>query len=135
MVLDAGILIGILEERDKHHRQAVESVARIADSGHPLVASALTLSEALVRPSKVGFDAMEMARSRIMGLANVKIVAVGVELATRIADIRAHELALKSPDAVVVATARSIGARQILTTDDRLARIDEAITPEQFLRG
>lgn len=134
VVLDAGVLIGLLEREDGHHHDAVESLARIADKGHELVASALTLSEALVRPARIGFDQVDRARATIVGVANVRVVDVNTDLAVRIAEIRAKEASLKTPDAVVVATARSIGANQILTTDERLARIGEAITPEEYLR-
>lgn len=97
--------------------------------------SAVTLSEVLVSPTRRGAQFRDDVKYSITEFVGVSVVDVDERMAEQIAQVRAAERSLSTPDAAVVATARSIGASQILTTDDRLARIDEAITPKQFLNG
>lgn len=125
----------MLNDQDDHHLQSVEALKRLVNSGASLAMSAVTLSEVLVSPTRRGVQFRDDVKYSITELVGVSVVDVDERMAEQIAQVRAAERSLSTPDAAVVATARSIGASQILTTDDRLARVDEAITPKQFLRS
>jgi predicted nucleic acid-binding protein len=60
-VLDAGVLISHLDSEDPHHTDSVCALAGLADAGERFTASALTISEALVRPASESEAAMDAA--------------------------------------------------------------------------
>lgn len=134
-VLDAGVLIGVFDRQDAHHQEARVAVRRLVQEGEPLVVSAVTFAESLVVPARQGRAGLTRASMSIRSLPGLQVYAVGVDVAHQLAAIRAEIPTLKLPDAAVVATARSLGAQRILTTDRRLARQPEATTPRTFLRS
>lgn len=133
VVIDAGIMIGLLDGDDAHHEDSVDALKWLADRGHSLVTSSLTLAEALVKPSKLGSDAAAAAREAIVSYIGVAVLAIDESLALQIAEVRAHQPKLKIPDAVVVASARAVGASRVLTTDHQLAKLESCVTPAQLI--
>lgn len=107
---------------------------RIAEAESPLVTSTVALSEALVAPARAGFASLQLARRSIRNDAGVEVVPVDEAVALDAAILRAGHGSLKTPDSLVVSTARILGGFAV-TTDHRLARLDEAVTVEQFLAG
>lgn len=132
VVLDAGVLIAYLDEVDAHHDSVVAALQRVEESTK-FISSSVSLSEALVAPAREGLDAVERALFSIKALADVEIRSMDEATAISVAAIRAKHPSLKTPDAVVIATARVGGSQFALTTDLRLARVDEAVTVREFL--
>ena len=74
------------------------------------------MAEALVGPSRAGPDAVAVVRRLIERLA-MRVVALDGDIAEAAASIRAHHRSVKLPDALVIATARHVGADRLVTTD------------------
>lgn len=119
LILDASVLIGLLDTEDKHHERAVDEVEEADRAGRQLLAPASAYSETLVAFARI--KRLQDAREAI---ANMGILVVPLTGATaeRAAELRARHAALRLPDALVLATAQE-RAGTLLSYDDRLARI------------
>ena len=119
LILDASVLIGLLDIADAHHEQAVEQVEAADRDGVALLAPATAYSEALVAFARAARTADAREAIAAMGIT---VVATSQAVGERAAEIRAKHDRLRLPDAIVLATARELRAR-LLTYDDNLARI------------
>jgi predicted nucleic acid-binding protein len=122
VILDASVLIGLLDTADAHHERAVTDVENADHAGHTLIAPASAYSETLVA----------FARARRLGDARASIAAMGIQIAPltaamaeRAAELRAGRRRLRLPDAMLVACALEIGG-ELLTYDDRLPSVADA---------
>ncbi|HET7388384.1 MAG TPA: PIN domain-containing protein [Nocardioidaceae bacterium] len=124
LILDASVLIALLDRADPHYARAVEEVEAADQDGDDLVAPASAYSEALVA----------FAREARVDDAREAIVAMGIEVAPldagtaeKAAALRARHDRLRLPDAMVLATAQQLGGR-MLSYDQRLQRsaVDQA---------
>ncbi|GAA1851643.1 type II toxin-antitoxin system VapC family toxin [Microbacterium koreense] len=115
IVLDASIVIALLDADDTHH--SVASALLLEHLSEPLAITALTLTEVLVHPAKTGVAETINAHVRALG---VTVLPVGAEDALTLARTRA-ETRLRMPDAVVVHAAEAAGAA-LATADVGLAR-------------
>jgi predicted nucleic acid-binding protein len=118
LILDASVLIGLLDSADVHHERAVSDVETADQGGHSLIAPASAYSEALVAFSRAGLLAEARGSIAAMG---IEVAPLTARMAERAADLRAGQRQLRLPDAMVVACAREVGGN-LLTYDDRLAR-------------
>jgi predicted nucleic acid-binding protein len=119
LVLDASVLIGLLDDRDAHHARAVDDVERADRAGRQLLAPASAYSEALVAFARAG--RLTEARDAIgaMGITVDPLTATTAELA---ATLRAAHDSLRLPDAVVLASAEAHGA-ELLSYDELLRQL------------
>jgi predicted nucleic acid-binding protein len=118
IVLDASVLIAYLNRRDAHHASAKERLRALVVE--PFAASAVTLGEVLVLPTRSG--RLPAARAALEALQVLEL-PVHPDSGERLAVLRA-ETQLKLPDCCVLLAAEDEGAR-VLTFDDRLARAAE----------
>ena len=114
--LDAGVIIGFLDADDSHHDTARAALSNALDHGDGLFMAASALAECLVGPARRSQQAIELVRTVIDRLP-VSVVDLDKEIATRAAMLRARHRTLKLPDALVLATATTSGADQLITTD------------------
>ncbi len=120
VVLDAGVVIALLERRDAHHEVALAAIAIARGRGDRLLLPASAYSEALVRPSVLGPD-MVLAVDGIVDALPADIVAIDRPIAAMAARLRArYGRSLRLPDALVLATADTSGADLVLSTDTDL---------------
>jgi predicted nucleic acid-binding protein len=119
LILDASVLIGLLDTADAHHSQAVDDVEAADMADEKLLVPASAYSEALV----------SFARARRIRDARDAIAAMGIavtpmtsRIAETAAELRAAHDRLRLPDAIVLATVRDLHAR-LLTYDNVLANI------------
>jgi predicted nucleic acid-binding protein len=116
-VLDAGVVIAILDASDVHHAAAAQAVSVALERGDTFVLPASAYAECLVAPYRRGPEAVATVDSFVDALP------AQVEPATRAtanaaAELRAwHAGALRLPDALIVATALVLGADRVITTD------------------
>ena len=116
-VLDAGVVIAVLDSNDAHHGVARAALRDALDRGDRLTLPASAYAEVMVGPSRTGRDAAATVDAFVDALPAV------VEPATRAiarsaAALRArHGRSLRLPDALVLATADVLGADVVLTTD------------------
>lgn len=114
--LDAGVIIGFLDADDSHHDTARAALSNALDRGDQLFMAASALAECLVGPARRSQQAIELVRTVIDRLP-VSVVDLDTEIATRAAILRSRHRTLKLPDALVIATATTSGADQLITTD------------------
>jgi predicted nucleic acid-binding protein len=117
IVLDAGVLIGVLDRSDVHHGAATEALRRTEESLDRLVLPASALAEILVGPSRRGPEAVAIVDGLLVTLA-IDLVAIDQAIARQAAVLRA-ETRLRLPDALVVASAIVLRADRLLSTDGR----------------
>jgi predicted nucleic acid-binding protein len=116
-VLDAGIIIGVLDANDPHHAAAVSALSRVVEDGDGLAVPASAYAEVLVGPARRGPTARRAVDEFLADLA-AEVEPITRQAAARAAELRAkHATHLKLPDALVVAIAIHLGAKRILTTD------------------
>jgi len=114
--LDAGVIIGFLDADDSHHDAARAALSNALDHGDGLFMAASALAECLVGPARRSQQAIELVR-KVIDRLPVSVVDLDTEIATRAAILRARHRTLKLPDALVLATATTSGADQLITTD------------------
>ena len=116
-VLDAGVVIAILDGSDLHHDAATVAVAAAMDRGDVLVLPISAYAEVLVAPHRRGPDAVSTVDAFLDALP------AAIEPATRAITARAAGLraqrgtSLRLRDALVIATALALGAERVITTD------------------
>lgn len=119
LILDANVLIGLLDSADAHHERAVADVEAADSASQELIAPASAYSEVLVAFAREGRTAEAREALTAMG---IRIEPLTAQAAERAAELRAHHQHLRLPDAMVLACAAAPG-RSLLTYDDRLARL------------
>ncbi len=118
LILDASVLIGLLDTKDSHHDRAVDEVDQADRAYHQLLTPASAYSEALVAFARAG--RVNDARGAIAGMG-ITVVPLTAPIAERAAELRAGRNSLRLPDALVLATAHEHDG-VLLACDDRLAR-------------
>ncbi len=121
--LDTNCLIYLLEGQSPRRQALME---RVMSPRRRSIVSTLAVAELLVARFRLTAEHAAEARAAIEGLPGIDIVAVGLEVASRAAAIRAAT-GLKLPDAVHLATALELGAAGFLTNDAALARVTAVI--------
>lgn len=119
VVLDACVLIGLLDAADAHHEQAVADVERADLAGSDLIAPASAYSEVLVAFARA--DRVREARASLE-MMGIVVESLTADAAERAAILRAKHDRLRLPDAMVLAASESAG-RTLLTYDVRLRAI------------
>lgn len=116
-VLDAGLIIGILDADDSHHPGSRAALTAAIERGDRLAVPASAYAEALVGPARRGEDAVRKVGLFLADLP-ADVEPVTRQVAGRAAQLRAtHGRGLRLPDALVIATALHLRADRILTTD------------------
>lgn len=116
--VDAGVLIGFLDDTDVHHASATASLARALDDGDQLAMAASAFAECLVGPARRSERAIQVVSTAIERLP-VEIVDLDSVIAAEAARLRARHRSLRLPDALVIATSVVVGADRLVTTDAR----------------
>ena len=114
-VLDASVLIALLDPADPHHQAARVALELHADD--ELRIPAHTLAEALVHPARAG---KQREAQRLIASLEITIDPIDEQTAVAAAKLRArHGSSLRLPDALVLAYADVKKAKNVLTTDSR----------------
>lgn len=119
LILDASVLIALLDTADAHHERAIEDTEAADRAGRELIVPASAYSEALVAFARA--DRLREAREAVVGMG-ITIAPLTMEIAEQAAKTRSEHERLRLPDAIVLATARQQGAG-LLSYDDRLSRL------------
>ena len=122
IVLDSSAVLAYLDGGEAVSAAAAVVIDGFVASGRNLaVVSAVTVTEALVRPMRAGSaSATELVEAFLRHFANLRIEPVSIEVAREAARIRAST-ALRTPDATILATAVVTGAESVVTNDGRWA--------------
>lgn len=119
LILDASALIALFNDKDLHHKWALDAFASTLD--YELKMTALTYAEVLVHPQRAGkTKVFENSISKL----GIKLTPILPEHAGDLAELRA-KTGLKMPDAVVLQQAllskKSDAITAIATTDQSLS--------------
>ena len=120
IVLDASVVIALLDPNDRHHLRATDLLAEHAAAGFRM--HQLTLAEVLVGGVRVGRANQMLSDLRAMGVESVQpapdepLILAELRVAT----------GLKMPDCCVLAVALRKSA-PLATFDDQLARGAESL--------
>jgi predicted nucleic acid-binding protein len=126
-ILDAGILVAVLDPADAHHPASVAALRQAREQHDLLVVPASAYAECLVWPLRAGPAAVQRMDSFIDDLP-ATVAAADRGVARLGAGLRArYGPTLRLPDALVIATALALGADRILTTDAGWPRVDVAV--------
>lgn len=117
-VLDAGVIIALLDANDAHHAAAVHALRECRERQDDLVLPASAYAEILVGPFHRNANAVSTVDSFIDALP-ARVEPISRQTCARAAELRAKHNALRLPDALVVATALALKADNLLTTDRR----------------
>ena len=88
-----------------------------------LATSELTAMEALVAPLRAGDVPLQDDYRRMLYQSDVKLQSVSTTVLMAASALRAAYPALRTPDAVHIATAQQVGCGTFLTNDHRLGRV------------
>jgi predicted nucleic acid-binding protein len=116
LILDASVLIALLDTRDAHHGRAVDGVERADQAGRLLIAPASAYGEALVAFARA--DRTHEARDAIASMG-ITIAPLTAAMAERAADVRVRHKHLRLQDAFVLACAEDLDG-ELLSYDERL---------------
>lgn len=119
LILDASVLIGLLDTADVHHDRSIDDVEAADREGQRLLLPASAYSETLVAFARAG--RLEEARQAIVAMG-VTVVPLTGTIAERAAELRARHEKLRLPDAIVLATARELHGK-LLSYDRRLRQL------------
>jgi len=126
-VVDAGVVIAVLDAGDAHHAAASRALARARDRGDELVIPVSAYAECLVSPSRSGSPAVATV-DHFLDALPARVEPAGRTTGAMAATLRAaHGPALRLPDALVVATAMVLGADRVITTDARWPAVPVAV--------
>lgn len=126
-VLDAGVLIAVLNAEDAHHDLARQALTSARARGDRLVLPASAYAEILVAPLRRS-EATGAVVEEFLEALPVSVEPATREIARRAAGLRArHGNRLRLPDALVIATAIVIEGDRVLTTDARWPGLEIAV--------
>lgn len=116
-VLDAGVVIALLDASDVHHVAAAASVRNALQLGDVLMLPASAYAECLVAPGRRGLRAVAVVDALIDALP-VRVEPADRSIAAQAAALRAtNGASMRLHDALVVATALVLLADRVITTD------------------
>jgi PIN domain nuclease of toxin-antitoxin system len=124
IVLDASVVIAVLDANDAHHRGAVGALTDATRDQLLLPASAY--AEVLVGALRAGAAARAIIDDAIEELA-IGITPITAEIARRAAFLRAAHRSLLLPDALVLAAGDVLEATAVLTADRFWSRISRRV--------
>ena len=119
LILDASVLIGLLDSADAHHARSVDAVEAADRAGEALLVPASAYSEALVAFASAG--RLTDARDAIAAMG-ITVAPLTATIAEHAAQLRAKHVRLRLPDAIVLASTRELHG-ELLTYDRPLARL------------
>jgi predicted nucleic acid-binding protein len=119
LILDASVLIALLDTADAHHERSVDDVERADRAGRRLLVPASAYSEALVAFARA--DRIDDARKSVAAMG-IEISPLTETIAERASELRARHDRLRLPDAIVLASASCLDG-ELLSYDRRLSSL------------
>ena len=119
LVVDTSVVLSYLNGDDVFSGAAAIVFDDLVAAGtHPATLSAVTVTECLVRPFRTGPAAVATAQTFLNHFASLHVRAIDAELGAEAARVRALT-GLRTPDALVVATALVEGIATVVSADGR----------------
>ncbi len=122
-VLDAGVVIALLDAHDAHHAAAAMALRTAAERGEDIILPASAYAEVLVAPYRRGKDSAGRVDAFVDALP-MGVEPISRPIASRAAELRASHRSLRLPDALVIASALVLEAHRLITTDRGWPKLD-----------
>jgi predicted nucleic acid-binding protein len=126
LILDAGVVIGLLDAADAHHSRAVDEVDAADHQGRTLLLPASAYSELLVAFARAARIPEARETVAAMGITVIPLTAAIAETAAQLRSSHRH---LRLPDAIVLASARAHDG-ELLSYARRLDRLAGGDEPD-----
>jgi predicted nucleic acid-binding protein len=126
VVLDASVVLALLDPQDALHQAASTVLREHRAEGARFALPASVLAEVLVGVARIGDQALEERRGRIVAAFGPPVV-LDESVAVHAARLRATHRSLRLPDAVVLATAQVLDATAVLTGDKQWHKVDSRV--------
>jgi predicted nucleic acid-binding protein len=126
VVVDASVILGVLDPRDTHHAASIQSMRSARSRGHQILLPASAFAEVLVGASRLGGEAIRRTEAFVDSVVDV-VHPIDREAAKVAAALRAGHRSLRLPDALVIAVGRVTEASAILTAEVTWGGIDKRV--------
>lgn len=123
VALDSNVLVALWKPTDALHSAATHALTGWEGRGASFILSAVAWAEVLtgvLRSSPQREGTLVSFRDRAID----RVVPVDEDVGTVAARLRNRDHGLRTPDALIAATAKTVGAGVLLTGDRKLKRID-----------
>jgi len=125
LALDTATFIYFIEEHPEFAPRVNPLFQRLTNGDCRAIASTVTLVEVLTAPIRQGnFDLAKRYGDILMNARNLTLVPVSSAIAQRAARLRAAH-GLRTPDAIIVASALESKCDHLITNDLHLKRVSE----------
>ena len=126
VVVDASVLLGVLDPQDAHHSASVQSLRLARSRGRKIYLPASAFAEVLVGASRLGSEAIRRTEAFVDSVVDT-VHPIDRDVTKIAAALRARHKSLRLPDALVLAVGRVTDASAILTADSRWRGVDRRV--------
>jgi predicted nucleic acid-binding protein len=126
VVVDASVVLGVLDPDDSHHESAVRALKRARVAGDAIILPASALAEVLVGASRMGPRAIQTTEAFVDKVVD-RVHDIDRGVARLAASYRAGHRSVRLPDAFVLAVGAAIDAEVVLTADARWSKVDRRV--------
>jgi predicted nucleic acid-binding protein len=126
VVVDATVVLGLLDPRDAHHTGATRAVKRARADGNEIILPASALAEVLVGASRLGNSAVRATEAFVDTIVD-HVYDIDRSVARSAAVYRSKNKSVRLPDALVLAVGAIVNADAVLTADARWAKVDRRV--------
>jgi len=114
LVLDAGLLVGLLDPETNGHHSATSAMLEIREARDRMLLPSTVLAEVLAGAHRLGPAAVRAVEAFVDGLVD-DVCSVDRAVATAAAGYQASHLFLRLPDALVLAVGEVLDADAVVT--------------------
>lgn len=126
VVVDASVVLGVLDPRDAHHASASRALKRARANGDAIILPASALAEVLVGASRLGSGAVRTTEAFVDAIVD-QVYSIDRSVARSAAAYRSAHKPIRLPDAFVLAVGATLNADTVLTADTRWAKVDRRV--------
>ncbi len=126
VVVDASVVLGLLDPADAHHSSATRAVKKVRADGDEIILPASALAEVLVGASRIGPAAVRTTEAFVDAIVD-QVYDIDRSVARAAAGYRARHASVRLPDAFVLAVGATLNADTVLTADKRWGKVDPRV--------
>lgn len=126
VVVDASVVLGVLDASDAHHAGATRALRRARANGDDIILPASALAEVLVGASRLGAGAVRTTEAFVDAIVD-QVHSIDRSVARTAAAYRSTHKSIRLPDAFVLAVGATLNADAVLTADTRWAKVDRRV--------
>ena len=126
VVVDASVILGVLDPEDSHHSSATRALKKARAAGDDIILPASALAEVLVGASRLGTGAVRTTEAFVDTIVD-QVHSIDRPVARAAAAYRSGHRSLRLPDAFVLAVGAALNADTVLTADSTWAKVDRRV--------